>query len=83
MTASFHHPGDLRSLVLVMRGKCRNSTLTPADVARYCERIEANAGAWERERRSRACLSLFGSLGLAATEQGLAVVKQGPEITGR
>lgn len=57
--------------------------LTLADVARYCERIEANADARERERRSRACLLLFGSLGLTVTEQRLAVMKQEPEITWR
>lgn len=76
MTASFHHPSDLRNLVLMMRGKCRNGTLTLADVARYCERIEANADEWDRERRTKACLPLLGKL-------GLAIVEQASEMAGR
>jgi hypothetical protein len=76
VTASVHGPGDLRSLVLAMRSRCREGTLTLADVARYCTWIEENADAWERERRAKACLPLLGKLGLVVAEQA-------PEVTRR
>jgi len=76
MTASFHRPSDLRSLALTIRGKARNRTLTLADVARYCERIEANADEWQREQRTKACLPLFAKLGLAIAEQAPEVAKR-------
>lgn len=59
-----------------MRSKCCDGTLTVADVARYCERIEANADEWEREQRMKACLPLLGKL-------GLAIATQASEVTGR
>lgn len=83
MTTSFYRPSDLRSLTLTMRRKCRDGMLTLAEAVRYCERIEANADEWDRERRSKACQPLLDKLGLTITEQGLAVAEQFPEIVGR
>lgn len=83
MIMPFCRPGDLRSLTLAMRGKCRDGTLTPADVARYCERIEANADEWDHEQRLKACQPLLDKLGLALTERGLTAAKQLPEVSGR